>query len=60
MKIYIISKIKRKKIRSKKNHIGKMEGAYNPPNWSGKMDTRLTPVHRYVLEESDFPIIVIS
>lgn len=34
-----------------------MEGACNPPNWSGKLDTRLTPVHRYTLQETDFPVI---
>ena len=54
-------KIKRLKKHKKKpkSHAGKMEGAYNPPNWSGKLDTRLTPVHRYTLQETDldFPII---
>lgn len=42
--------IKRLKKRPK-SRVGKMEGAYNPPNWSKKLDTRLTPVHRYVLQE---------
>ena len=36
-----------------------MEGAYHGKNWSHKLDTRLTPVHRYTLQETnlDFPII---
>ena len=61
MKIYKIAKkckdfkVKRTKKRPK-SHTGKMEGAFNPPNWSGKLDTRLTPVHRYVLE-TNFPVI---
>ena len=41
------------------SHVGKMEGAYNPPKWKKKMDTRLTPVHHYVLE-MDFPILKIE
>lgn len=57
MKIYSIKK--RKKKKNHKSHVGKMEGAYNPPNWSEKLDTRLTPSHRYTLQETDldFPII---
>ena len=38
------------------SHVGKMEGAYNAPGATNKMDTRLTPAHRYVLE-TDFPIL---
>jgi predicted protein tyrosine phosphatase len=58
MKIYrlAVKRIKRNK-KKHKSHIGKMEGAYNPPNWSGKLDTRLTPVHRYVLEENFSTIV---
>jgi len=37
-----------------------MEGAFNPPNWSGKLDTRLTSVHRYVMQETDFDIVIKS
>jgi len=58
MKMYKIQK--RKKMKGKKSHVGKMEGAYNPPNWSKKLDTRLTPVHRYTLQSTDFPIFIIS
>lgn len=54
MKIFKVKKFKKKP----KSHVGKMEGAYNPPNWSGKLDTRLTPVHRYTLQKSDFPVFV--
>ena len=54
MRIYAIKKHKKRP----RSHVGKMEGAYNPPNWSGKLDTRLTPVHRYVMQETDFPIII--
>ena len=43
--------VKRRKKRGR-SHVGRMEGAYNPPNWSRKLDTRLTPVHRYVLQEA--------
>ena len=39
-----------------KSHVGKLEGAFTAPGGSGKIDTRLTPVHRYVLE-MDFPIL---
>ena len=63
MKIYKISKeakIKKyKKHKKPESHVGKMEGAYNPPNWSGKLDTRLTPVHRYTLEETDLDFSII-
>jgi hypothetical protein len=48
--------IKRHK-RRPKSHVGKMEGAYNAPGATNKMDTRLTPVHRYVLE-TNFPILI--
>ena len=34
-----------------------MEGAYTAPGGSGHIDTRLTPVHRYV-EQANFPIFV--
>lgn len=55
MKIYSIKKHKKKP----KSHVGKMEGAYTAPGGSGKIDTRLTPVHRYTLQETDldFPVI---
>lgn len=59
MKIYKIQKVEKRK-KKKKSHVGKMEGAYNPPNWSGKLDTRLTPVHRYTVQENDFPIIEVK
>jgi len=55
MKIYCLKKKKWKH----KSHVGKMEGAFNPPNWGGKMDTRLTPVHRYKLDE-EFPVIEVK
>lgn len=50
MKIYRIAKIKRHKKRPK-SHVGAMEGAYHGKD-QGKIDTRLTPVHRYVLQEN--------
>jgi len=54
--IQLNKKQKSKKLKkAPKSHVGKMEGAINPPNWSGKLDTRLTPVHRYTLQEN-FPI----
>lgn len=55
MKIYSIKKRK----KHPKSHVGKMEGAYTAPGGSGHIDTRLTPVHRYTLEEIDldFPVI---
>jgi hypothetical protein len=53
MKIYSIKKCKKKP----KSHVGKMEGAYTEPGGSGKIDTRLTPVHRYTLEEKEKPVI---
>ena len=45
--------------KSPKSHVGKMEGAYHEKD-HGKLDTRLTPVHRYTLQQSDFPITVVS
>lgn len=49
MRLYKIQKVEKveKKKGKGKSHVGKMEGAINPPNWSGKLDTRLTPVHRH-------------
>jgi hypothetical protein len=38
------------------SHVGKMEGVVNPPGKTNHLDTRLTPVHRYVLE-TNFPIL---
>ena len=55
MKLYLIAKIKRCKKRPK-SHVGNMEGAYHGKD-QGKIDTRLTPVHRYVLQETDFPVV---
>ena len=52
MKIYRIQKVEKHKKRPK-SHVGKMEGAYTAPGGSGKIDTRLTPVHRYTLEEKE-------
>lgn len=53
MKVHPIlsARKKRKKGKPAKSHVGKMEGAYTAPGGSGKIDTRLTPVHRYVLEQ---------
>ena len=51
-----IASVKRHKKRPK-SHVGKMEGAYNGKDWSKKLDTQLTPVHRYVLE-MDFPVLL--
>jgi hypothetical protein len=45
-----------KKKKGHKSHVGKMEGAYTVPGGSGKLDTRLTPVHRYTLE-TELPTI---
>lgn len=56
MQIYSIKKQKKKP----KSHVGKMEGAYTAPGGSGKIDTRLTPVHRYTLEETEFPVIEVE
>ena len=39
----------RKRRRRRKSHVGRMEGAYTAPGGSGKLDTRLTPVHRYTI-----------
>jgi len=52
MRIYKIQKVEKQKKRPK-SHVGKMEGAYTEPGGSGKIDTRLTPVHRYTLEEKE-------
>jgi hypothetical protein len=56
MKIYSIKKLKKKP----KSHVGKMEGAYTAPGGSGHIDTRLTPVHRYTLEDSEFPVVEVG
>lgn len=37
-----------------------MEGAYTAPGGSGHIDTRLTPVHRYVEQETNFPVIEVK
>lgn len=55
MKIYQVA-IKRHKKRPK-SHVGKMEGAYHGKD-QGHIDTRLTPVHRYVLQETNFPVVI--
>ena len=39
----------RKRKKRPKSHVGRMEGAHTAPGGSGKIDTRLTPVHRYTL-----------
>lgn len=57
MRIFQVAKIKRNKKRPR-SHVGKMEGAYHGKD-QGKLDTRLTPVHRYVLQTS-FPIMFID
>jgi len=59
MQIYKIQKVEKRK-KKKKSHVGKMEGAYTAPGGSGKIDTRLTPVHRYTLQENDFPVIEVK
>lgn len=55
MKIYSIKKKKKKQ----KSHVGEIGPMYVGKNWSGKLDTRLEPAHRYTLQETDldFPII---
>jgi len=59
MQIIKLQKVKKCKKRPK-SHVGKMEGAYTAPGGSGKIDTRLTPVHRYTLQEEDFDIVIES
>lgn len=56
MKIYNIAKKKKKK---QKSHVGEIGPMYVGKDWSGKMDTRLEPVHRHKEQEIglDFPII---
>ena len=56
MKIYSIKKRKKKQ----KSHVGEIGPMYVGKNWSGKLDTRLEPAHRYTLQEVDFPIIEIK
>jgi len=56
MKIY---SLKKKKKGKKKSHVGEIGPMYVGKDWSGKLDTRLEPAHRYVKQETnlDFPII---
>ena len=53
MKIYSIKKKKKKQ----KSHVGEIGPMYVGKDWSGKMDTRLEPVHRHVEQETDFDIV---
>ena len=56
MKIY---SLKKKKKGKKKSHVGEIGPMYVGKDWSGKLDTRLEPAHRYTLQETnlDYPII---
>jgi len=53
MKIYSLKKKKKKQ----KSHVGEIGPMYVGKNWSGKLDTRLEPAHRYVQQETDLPIV---
>ena len=57
MKIYSIKKQKKRP----KSHVGEIGPMYVGKGWKKhkKLDTRLEPVHRYTLQETnlDFPII---
>jgi len=53
MKIYRIIDAKKKKRKKKKekSHVGEIGPMYVGKDWSGKLDTRLEPVHRYTLND---------
>lgn len=61
MKIYKIANVPKLKKRPK-SHVGKIEPAQVGKGWKKhkKLDTRLLPVHRYTLEEAEFPIVIKS
>lgn len=54
MKIYRIINAKKKDKKKKKNknksHVGEIGPMYVGKDWSGKLDTRLEPSHRYTLD----------
>ena len=57
MQIYKIIESKKRK-KKQKSHVGEIGPMYVGKNWSGKLDTRLEPAHRYTLQEEEFEIVI--